>query len=253
MLAQLERVRENSLLYFDNKEQITMENQTSTPTPTFSMPPVAPMPPVMPIVPVMPPTTTPPPVERPPVVPPSYIPPVMPNVPERKGGEARVILPALLLVLIIGGAYYWYVSNKPGATPYVPVTTTTTTPAVAGQPAQGVEIAKSDISAGSQNKLPDGFPAGLPIELSNITNSTKVVYTDHGVTQYTVSYTSKKTAADLWTAFNAYVTANGYKLDTANTSKSLGILRASKDKLELSVAISSAKGLSLVQISLLQR
>jgi hypothetical protein len=216
-----------------------MENQTQTPTPitpSYTMPPVSPMQNV-------------PPTEMSPVVPPSYIPP---EVPKRSGGEARMILPALLLVLIIGGAYYWYASRT-AENPYTENTTPAPTVTVTGEPANNVEVTKADISAGSQTKLPEGFPTAIPIEQASITDSFRAVYKDQGVTQYTVSYTSKKTKDELWTIYTNYLAGASYKIDAANTNKTLGSIRASSDKNTISITISSNTSGSKVDVSLLAR
>lgn len=178
----------------------------------------------------------------------------MQSSPEGHGREARVILPALLLVLLIGAGYYWYASRT--STPAPAENATTTTPAieVTGEPAANVEVSRADISAGSVSKLPEGFPASIPVELPNIKESFKALYGDQKATQYTVSYTSSKTADQLWTIYTTYLASAGYKIDkTSSSTKAPGNLRATKDQDEISIIITKANSSSFVQINLVDR
>jgi len=224
-------------------------NNTSTPVaePTVNlasslnnMPSVAPAP-----TPVTPPVMTPP-----PVVPPT--PPIMPSsAPSGGHKEVRLILPALLLVLIIGAVYYWYASRSSAPAPAQNTQAATSTAAVAPNvDVQQVNLAQATSAA---SKLPAGFPASIPVETAGIKESYKAVYTDHNVTQYTVSYSTAKSKDTLWRIYTDFGTANAFTVNASSTSRAQGVLDLRKGKDELNVVISSAGSGSLVQMTYLDR
>ncbi|MDB5194632.1 MAG: hypothetical protein JWN50_646 [Parcubacteria group bacterium] len=224
-----------------------MDPQTPTQTPPAYVPPS--------VNPYVPPVTAPPAPPAPSMPPVSSVPPIPPsnigNNGNNHGKETRVILPALLLVLIIVGGYYWYASRNSGSQPAV-VSTATTTPTATG-PAAGVEVAKTDLTPGVLTKLPAGFPASIPVEQATITESYKAVYTEHGVTQYTVTYTSTKTKDALWKIYTDFGTAQGYKINATSTDKTKGVLDLQKGNNELNAVITAQGGSTLVQLNYVER
>jgi hypothetical protein len=180
------------------------------------------------------------------------MPPSDPVTPPAGHKEVRVILPALLLVLIIGALYYWYAGKVKA--PTAPAETASSTAATSTAAAPNVHVTQINLAEASTptSKLPAGFPSDIPVEAANITQSYSAVYADHGVTQYTVNYTSAKTKDALWAAYTSYVSAAGYALG-ATTNKSEGVLDATKGKNDLNVLITSHNSTSLVQITYLAR
>jgi hypothetical protein len=115
----------------------------------------------------------------------------------------------------------------------------------------GVLVTQANIRD-SGLKVPAGFPASIPIEQANVTESYRAVYTEHNAVQYSVSYTSVKSKDALWDMYNSYLKSEGY-LAEQGTSKSQGQHIATKDGDTMSIVISTRGGSSLVQLSLLVR
>ncbi len=116
----------------------------------------------------------------------------------------------------------------------------------------GVTVAKTDVTK-SGSKLPQGFPNDIPVELVNVIDSYKAFYEKVQATQYTVSYTSDRDREDLWNMYSKFMNDSGYRIDVAQTSRGLGQISGAKGDDSLSVVVTSSNGVSLVQLSYLDR
>jgi hypothetical protein len=116
-----------------------------------------------------------------------------------------------------------------------------------------VRVSKTDITQNGVSKLPSGFPKDIPVEVANITESYRATYSEKGITQYTVSYTSQESRDSLWDLYNNYLKTAGYTVDTRASSKSQGQITGVKNNDTLSTVISSRGNVTFVQINLLDR
>ena len=69
---------------------------------------------------------------------------------------------------------------------------------------ENIDIQNVNLSSvkNDADKIPQGFPNDIPLEIANITGGQRADFVDRGVTQYTVSYNS---ALDLPTKYSEYV------------------------------------------------
>jgi signal transduction protein with GAF and PtsI domain len=116
----------------------------------------------------------------------------------------------------------------------------------------GVIVAKTDVTK-SGSKVPQGFPSDIPIESVNITDSYKAFYERVQATQYTVNYTSDRDREDLWNMYSKFMNDSGYRIDVAQTSRGLGQISGAKGDDSMTVIVTSSNGISLVQLSYLDR
>jgi hypothetical protein len=142
--------------------------------------------------------------------------------------KTRVVLTALLILLVAIGGYLWLTKGT-----YHPKFTTEV-----GEK-QKVLVERSQPIDGDTVDLPTEFPAGIPVEADNVFESYKSDYQGKHVMQYTVSYTSSKSADELWTIYDKYMKSAKY--DTANpaTSKDKGTIYGLLDNKGLAVTIAS--------------
>lgn len=153
---------------------------------------------------------------------------------------------ALLLVVVLIGAGLWYIIAKVPRSPESTQTVKT--------PTGKYEVLVTKTSAGqnSASTLPAGFPDGIPVERGNITESYKSVYSGKGVTQYTVSYSSHQTREALWDMYSKYMKGVGYGIEDTS-SRSSGLISGTLANDTLTAVISVHSGMTLVQLSLLDR
>lgn len=164
--------------------------------------------------------------------------------------KTKIILVFLLLVLSVLVLTYLY---KRGSD-YPPANTENNSPQgeVEGS-GEKVEVTQTNITGGGTSKLPEGFPAGIPVETINIKESYKVDYNDRGVTQYTISYSSMKSIDDVWTIYFDFMNKERYMIDMDATSRSSGQITGFLGNDSLSIVISAQNGGTLVQMNLLAR
>lgn len=176
-------------------------------------------------------------------------PPVAPaapaSVPAPEHRERRLVLPALLVVLVLGGAYYWYMQRA-------------SSPAAPAQE-QGlkkdpnVDVANFSQSANAVSAVIDaGMPSWIPVENNSVTESYKAYYKEHKLTQYTLSYVSTKSQAQVWKALADASSKAGFTLD-AKAVQAKGQFIANKDGDTLMAVITPRDGGSLVQLNYIDR
>ena len=99
--------------------------------------------------------------------------------------------------------------------------------------------------------VPAGFPQDIPLEKADIIESATTDYPDQNAKQLSVSYKSSKTIAQKYSEYKTYMTQAGYSLTEGGTNTPVRAIFGSKVGANLSVAISSSGGKTLVQISYL--
>ncbi len=178
----------------------------------------------------------------PPVAPtPSPVPPT----PTTNGGDSnpkmKLPLGLLLLIVIIALAYLGY-SKYPNLFKKTNL------------PAEKVKIEKIDFSKVENiGKLPDGFPANIPVEKSNLIESAKITYAEQKSVLYSVSFNSSLQAEELYAQYKNFLSAkNGFVIDNQVKTTERIAFQATKNgtKDSLSVTITpQSSGAILVQIS----
>jgi len=156
--------------------------------------------------------------------------------------ESKVVIPALLLVLVLVALYFGMNTIK---SPSLEITTSTNS-------TKNIEVSKN-MAAASTSVLPEGLPSDIPLEKNHLTESYKALYKDSGVIAYTVSYTSKRSKADLWKMYSDFLTSSGYKIDKEVTNMNLGQISGSKGRDTLMVVVSSHDQVSIVQLNFIVR
>lgn len=152
----------------------------------------------------------------------------------------------VFVVAILGGS--WFIYTKYGSKQRVLPTSD-----FVFDKENDMKFVKTDVVKTGGSKLPVGFPADIPVESGAIEDSYKGQFSNVKATQYTVSYTSPKTKTDLLALYNKYMTDNGYTIQPQPTSQTILQTSGYKGNDSLSVVISSQKGISLVQISYVDR
>jgi len=98
---------------------------------------------------------------------------------------------------------------------------------------------------------PPGLPADLPIENDNIQESVTTRYPDQNAKQLSLSYLSSKTVAEKYAEYKTYMTQAGYDVTEGDPSLPLKAIFGTKTDANLSVAISSQDGQTVVQMAYL--
>lgn len=112
-----------------------------------------------------------------------------------------------------------------------------------------VEVVHADLSDATLLKAPEGFPEYLPIESQNVTESYKVVFKDHNLTQYTVSFSSMNSRETLWSVYADIMVAQGYEIDESVTKSEQGSMRGFRTDRDLNITINSSGEGSFVTIN----
>jgi len=141
----------------------------------------------------------------------------------RKSKEYKVAISvvALLIVLVGGGMFLvnnvmngGYVDNE-----------------------SEVQVTKVDVSSESESKLPENFPAGVPVEEGSVTESYTALYTKHNVVQYSVNYSTQRDKRQVWDEYVNYLNANGYRVVESDTNFNKGVLLGVNGTKSLNVVI----------------
>ena len=99
--------------------------------------------------------------------------------------------------------------------------------------------------------LPAGFPQDIPLEKGNLIESATTYYPEQNVRQLSISYQSSRTTTEKYAEYKNYMTASGYEITEEDTNAPVRAIFGVKEDRNLSVAISSREGKTLVQLSYL--
>lgn len=151
----------------------------------------------------------------------------------------RVIFLVLILILVAMIYVVFMSSQKEGDGTQIEVTK------------ESVTVEKIDQSSG--NKVPSGFPADIPLEIGNITEANKAAYSDRGLMQYTVLYSTTKTPQEIYTTYEKYMMDSGYDFGSKGKSPETNSLYGLKDSKDLSVIAGVSQGYTVVTIVYVER
>ena len=123
-------------------------------------------------------------------------------------------------------------------------------------PAQeDVVVKKVDLSKASspQEKIPQGFPAYIPVETGEAYESYSMDYPERNVTQYSLSYVTSVSKAAKYKEYLEFMTKNGFEFAKDGKNESAGFLYGVKNNDDLTIVIASTGAKTSVQISFLDR
>lgn len=114
-------------------------------------------------------------------------------------------------------------------------------------------VYKTDANALDGNKLPEGFPSSIPVEISTIQEGIKTEFPEREMTQYSVTYLSAKTMQQIRETYIAYISKEGYTLQSGQSLDSTNQLYAKKDNDDLSVVFEQNAAGTKVMLGYLDR
>lgn len=126
-----------------------------------------------------------------------------PNMNSNMGGKQsehkkiEIIWAAVILVIIVALMVLWYTKGS------VKAPTTSSTQAQMQQ----IDLAK--LLANPANP-PAWFPAGLPFEVSNVSEQNVLNYPDQKIVLYSLAYNSARQMEELYAVYGSYFKDNGY-------------------------------------------
>ncbi|MDP2641952.1 MAG: hypothetical protein Q8P21_01510 [bacterium] len=98
---------------------------------------------------------------------------------------------------------------------------------------------------------PARFPTDIPLEKEKILESATTRYPDQNAQQLSASYQSSKTITEKYAEYKNYMTGSGYQITESPVDASVRAIFGVKEDANLTVAISSSGGGTLVQLSYL--
>jgi len=158
-------------------------------------------------------------------------------------GKSRVIATVIALIIVLALVAFWYVQQGKSM-----LTGGATTQKFSSD---NVKVSQVDLSnASGTNKLPNGFPTDIPVELANITDSSTLSYPEHNTILYTVSYMSTYPSEQLYAEYVAYLKqANYIVAQTLKLPAQISIQAGSSKGSLLTVITPQATGGAEVQLA----
>ncbi|OHA88642.1 MAG: hypothetical protein A3C70_03530 [Candidatus Zambryskibacteria bacterium RIFCSPHIGHO2_02_FULL_43_14] len=106
-------------------------------------------------------------------------------------------------------------------------------------------------TVGGTLSVPAEFPADIPLENGAVLESAITRYPNQGAQQLSVNYRSSRTVAQKYAEYKNYMNQAGYEITEGATNTTVRAIFGTKSEANLSVAISSSGGRTLVQLSYL--
>lgn len=148
-----------------------------------------------------------------------------------------------IIILVLVAGYFLFVRNRDLGKITRPLSN-------GNEESMKVVVENTPMVNGSLS-LPSGFPIDIPIEKGSVLESVTTSYPEQKAKQLSVSYKSAKTVTQKYTEYKDYMKTVGYELSEGNISSPVRAIFGTKKEANLSVAISSAGGKTLVQLSYL--
>ena len=119
----------------------------------------------------------------------------------------------------------------------------------------GVEVkyVQLDQAKTDAEKLPQGFPEGIPVEAAVVTESYAAKYQDPPATQYTVTFRTSKSVEAKYKEYVDYLTAEGYQISEGDKNAPVKTLQATKANDDFLAVISKLGSSTQVQVGFLDR
>ena len=160
--------------------------------------------------------------------------------------QIKTISAIIIILLVLGAGFLLFLKYR---TSSLNQENSPTSGGTNGEPA--TVVVKNTPMVNGIISVPVGFPQGIPLESGSLIESSTTQYPGENVQQLSISYRSSKTIAQKYTEYKDYMNQAGYSLTEGNKSAPVRAIFGTKENTNLSVAISSSKGKTLIQLSYL--
>ena len=160
--------------------------------------------------------------------------------------QIKTISAIIIILLVLGAGFLLFLKYR---TSSLNQENSPTSGGTNGEPA--TVVVKNTPMVNGIISVPVGFPQGIPLESGSLIESSTTQYPGENVQQLSISYRSSKTIAQKYTEYKDYMNQAGYSLTEGNKSAPVRAIFGTKENTNLSVAISSSEGKTLVQLSYL--
>ena len=168
-------------------------------------------------------------------------------MPEENTSNKSVVLLMLAVIVLVGIIYFAMKSSSPSESENGEQTPQFTK--------ENVEIKEVDlVSAKSDGeRLPEGFPSSIPLEVKNIIKSTKATYPDRSVASYTIEYKSDKTVSSKYNEYLNFMQSSGYEFTPDGKNEEAHSLYGKKGRNDLLIVVLDTGQGTMVQVNYLER
>ena len=163
-----------------------------------------------------------------------------------QSSQIKTISAIIIILLVLGAGFLLFLKYR---TSSLNQENSPTSGGTNGEPA--TVVVKNTPMVNGIISVPVGFPQGIPLESGSLIESSTTQYPGENVQQLSISYRSSKTIAQKYTEYKDYMNQAGYSLTEGNKSAPVRAIFGTKENTNLSVAISSSEGKTLVQLSYL--
>ena len=110
-----------------------------------------------------------------------------------------------------------------------------------GNTHERVKVSKVNLEkAEGAEKIPANFPKDIPIQLTDVEDSTSSEYPGRNVIVSSITFKTLRDPRELFNTYKQYFETNGYLINTTATKEENGVLYASKKDNTVAVIISYA-------------
>ena len=163
-----------------------------------------------------------------------------------QSSQIKTISAIIIILLVLGAGFLLFLKYR---TSSLNQENSPTSGGTNGGPA--TVVVKNTPMVNGIISVPVGFPQGIPLESGSLIESATTQYPGENVQQLSISYRSSKTIAQKYTEYKDYMNQAGYSLTEGNKSAPVRAIFGTKENTNLSVAISSSEGKTLIQLSYL--
>jgi len=163
-----------------------------------------------------------------------------------QSSQIKTISAVIIILLVLGAGFLLFLKYR---TSSLNQENSPTSGGTNGEPA--TVVVKNTPMVNGIISVPVGFPQGIPLESGSLIESSTTQYPGENVQQLSISYRSSKTIAQKYTEYKDYMNQAGYSLTEGNKSAPVRAIFGTKENTNLSVAISSSEGKTLIQLSYL--
>ena len=163
-----------------------------------------------------------------------------------QSSQIKTISAIIIILLVLGAGFLLFLKYR---TSSLNQENSPTSGGTNGEPA--IVVVKNTPMVNGIISVPVGFPQGIPLESGSLIESATTQYPGENVQQLSISYRSSKTIAQKYTEYKDYMNQAGYSLTEGNKSAPVRAIFGTKENTNLSVAISSSEGKTLIQLSYL--
>ena len=169
----------------------------------------------------------------------------MPQMPPQQHQRMKILSAFLILIAaaLVAGFLYFY--KNPLALQKKPESL----PDTSNEPME-VVVEENRTESGAL-VVPPGLPQDIPLEKGDILESTTTKFLGPGAEQLSLTYTSSKSVAQKYAEYKTYMSHKGYEIMEGPANSQVRSVFGTSAAANLSVAISSTKDGTLVQISYL--